>query len=262
MSCRGEPLLQDDCSMNEKEILYAFERDTLKKSLECLEDHKKEFAAWDRFPLIPNFQETYFWEILRLSWKAEQQKVKYFMASDNQAWLYHSDSIPLLYYMARVSKDWAPVSFVPDSIERIFLARELARRLLMQDTDTDQFYRYLCRYLLIEKYKIREHVHLSPFEMRKEYEKDVREAYHKQMKTKEKFTQVKPVWDTIQKIFPDLMESVKKSAEYKAWKKATPMKYFRLKVKDAFPAETRSQYPFSIPMFERMFADLKKGKID
>lgn len=257
MPCPSEIPLRVNCTMNIAGILLSFEREQLKSELNFLLENKKRFVYWYNFPFISNLHESHFWEILKLSWKAEQHNVKYMKFPDNRAILFIDDNVPLLHFMGVVSKKWVPAAVKRGTLSRILLPRKIASYLLNQDPNSVQCYRYLYRIYLINKYNINIKYNASPFEQKKQIEKDIGIAYNTQMKTVEKFSHVNLEWKTIQKSFPTLLTNAKNSVEFKTWKKKMNIKHLHLTVKDTFLQKTLAAYPFSIPMFEKMYDDLK-----
>lgn len=258
------PIYQKNGSRSKEEIIHSIKNEQLLNGLKLLNSGKSTHFWWKSYPLIPNFQETYFWDVIQEAYKVEKQGYKVIDVGNNRIGLFNPliHNFQLFIWAFLNPAEWIPVEFV----ERHPIMSRLLRVIpFVLATNNDLNGEIASRYFL------RQYLHTklgekgvkqveNPYAIRRlmELEEKYATEYERMMKKDklQEFENLKTIailaWENIFSL--DLIEN----KSYRGWLKKHPAKPYRVSVRDAFPKEVQKDYPFTIPMFEEKLEKLRK----
>ena len=258
------PIYRKNGSRSKEDIINSIKNEQLLTGLKLLNIGKSTHFWWKSYPLIPNFQEIYFWDVIQELYKIEKIGYSMMVLNNDRAIIFNPSikNFQLFIWAFLNSNDWIPYEFV----ERHPIMSRLLRVIPFvlatnNDLNSETVNHYFLRQYLHAKLGEKSVKQVeNPYAIRRlmELEEKYAGEYERMMKKDklQEFENLKTIailaWENI--FSSDLMEN----KSYKRWLKKHPAKPYRVSVRDAFPKEVQKDYPFTIPMFEEKLEKLRK----
>lgn len=260
------PTYQKNGTQTREDIIHLLQNGQLLKGLTLLRENKSTFYIWKNYPFIPDFQERYFWDVICQLFELEKKRYLVFQFSDDKYVIFNPNIVNFQCYIWSMfhTQLWIPEEFMEKHPIISRLLKTIPFVLATgNELNTEKVNRYLLRQYLHAKLSEKSIALVeNPYAIRRLLKLETKYAkeYQRMLKKDnlEEFERLKTVavmaWENI------FSQDICENNDFKIWLKKHPAKPYRVNIQNAFPKESRKDYPYTIPMFEKMLEDLRKNK--